>query len=126
MKAVIRSIEDLEAFARKAAIAGVLTGDQLTVTLKKFHRPRTNDQNAKLHAMFGDLAEHTGFSAKDIKDYFKTEFGIYKPVRIKPGDPARMIPKGTSEYNVTEMSQMVERVYQVGAEAGCVFIDPEE
>lgn len=130
MRAVVRSLEDLQAWIEKLAREGILTGKPLTVSIREFHRPRTLDQNAKLHAMFRDLAEHTGFTEGEIKDYFKSEFGpkmsIALPAYGQPGQPDPRIPKGTSRYTVQEMAAMLERVYQVGAECGCRFSDDEE
>lgn len=131
MRAVVRSLDDLHAFADRCAREGVLDGKPMTVSIRKFHRPRTVDQNKKLHAMFRDLAEHTGYSESNIKDYFKAEFGPTMALNLpKIDDTADYgpvnVPKGTSRYTVQEMSAMVERVYQVGAECGCVFSEEGE
>ena len=126
MKAVVRTQGDLFRFAHKAV--DVLDGKPYTVTIKRFHRPRSNDQNAKLHAMLRELAEHCGYSEREMKDYFTAEFGPTMQVRIKAASLSgrtNRIPKGTSAYTVQEMAEMIEHVYRIGAEVGCVFTDGE-
>jgi hypothetical protein len=115
MKAVIRTLQDLDAFCDKAARDGVITGQPLTVTLENFKRPRTVDQNSKLHVLFRELANHTGYTEKEIKDYFKSEYGPSKAIEI--AGEMRVIPKGTSEYTIDELNDMIDRVQQVSAEA---------
>ena len=98
---------------------GRMNGKPHTLTLEAFKRPRTNDQNAKLHAMIRDLAIHTGHAESDIKEYLKDEFGFHKSIEI--GGKERSIPKGSSEWSVEECSMMIERLYQIGAECGCTY-----
>jgi hypothetical protein len=127
MKAVIRTLEDLDDFCSKAAVSGVLTGKPMTITLEKFKRPRTNDQNAKLHVLFRELAEHTGHSPEEIKEFFKQEFGPKAAIKLKVpmthayASTRRMVPVSTTLYSVDQLNEMIERVYQVGAQAGCQF-----
>jgi len=104
MKRVVKTLEDLDNFANDAARQGVFTGQALTVTLTKFRRPRTLEQNSKLHALFRELAEHTGYSESEIKDYFKDTFGPTIAIRIgkyrrhdrRRGRTENTVPKGTS------------------------------
>ena len=91
------------------------------ISAKVFKPPRTNPQNAKLHAMFRDLSAHTGFSEQEVKDWLKLEYGPKKVVQI--GDTVKSIPKGTSEYTREEFSDFIDRVFQVGAEIDCVFLE---
>ena len=119
MRGVVRTLEDWDAFGAKLSRKGQFTGKPLTVTVTEFRRPRTIDQNSKLHAMFHDLANHTGYRPSVIKDFFKSEFGPQQVVPIGKHDV--VIAKSTTEYTLEELSEMIERVYQVGADCGCVF-----
>lgn len=126
-RVVVRDFSDAEDAINEWSRVGLLNGKPMTMSLREFHRPRTLDQNARIHAMFRDLAEHTGYTEGEIKDYFKSEFGprMTLDLRSDNQDRSAYIPKGTSRYTVQECQAMIERIYQVGAECGCVFSEPE-
>ena len=93
---------------------------------------RTLDQNAKLHAMIGDLVkqrpEHFG-AAMDA-DAWKGVllFAIGKRVRFLPsldGDQVVSIAPRTSKLNVSDFSDMIEQLYAKGAEWGIVWSEPD-
>ena len=90
-----------------------------TITIKRFHRPRTLDQNAKLHAMVAKLAEHVGHTPEEVKEYLKSECGWTKTIEI--GGKIREIPQGTSEMNVEQLSHLIEELYRIGVEVGCDY-----
>ena len=117
MKAVVRTNEDLLKFIN--TVSDRLDGRPWTISLKKFHRPRTLPANAKFHAMNRELALHLGYSESQMKSVIKSEFGPIESTMIGP----RIVdmPKETAEYTVTEMQAMIEQLYQLGAEVGCVF-----
>jgi len=122
MKAVVKTILDLENLVRKIDQDQLLNGKAMTVTLTPFRRPRSIDQNSKMHVLFRELADHCGYSEAEIKEYFKSEFGPAKILEIAGN--MKVIPKGTSEYSIDECNRMIDRIYQVAAEAGCQL--PEE
>lgn len=115
MRAVIRTKRDVMRFANQ--VADKLDGKPYTMLVKKFHRPRSIDQNAKMHVMFRILGEYTGHSESEIKAYFVDEFGPKKKLSFAD----KMVPMGTSEYDVHEASDMIEQLHRVGAEVGCLF-----
>lgn len=115
MRFVVRSRNDFLNIADRIEF----TGKPLTVTVKKFHRPRTLDQNAKLHAMIRELAEHTGHTESELKDWVKVELGLLKVIEI--GSNVVEVPVSSTEYTVQQCGDLIERIYQVGAEVGCVF-----
>lgn len=104
-------------------IREALDGKPWQITLKRFKRDRTLDQNAKAHAMIRDLALHTGYTESQMKDIVKTEFAPVKSVMI--GSRICNMPMGTSEMNVSEMAEFIEHLYQLGAEIGCGFYDED-
>ena len=114
---VVRTAYEIYEIARE--LKGNMNGKPHTLTLEPFKRPRTNDQNAKLHVMIRELAIHTGHAESDIKEYLKDEFGFHKSIEI--AGKSKSIPKGSSEWSVDECSQMIERLYQIAAEIGCKF-----
>ena len=95
------------------------SGKPFTIEIKPFKQPRTLSQNAKIHAMFNELAEATGHTPNEIKEYIKSEFCPRKTIEI--GGRIIDVPMGTSELSAAQMSNFVENIYQVGAMAGVVF-----
>ena len=93
------------------------------ISAKVFKPPRSLEQNAKLHCLFRDLSAHTGYTESEIKDVIKARFGLHKVVQID-GTPTS-IAKSTTEYSREELSDLMDRVYMLGAEIGCVFLDED-
>jgi hypothetical protein len=89
-----------------------------------FKPPRTNEQNALLHVLFREVANHVGRSEDEIKDIFKYQYGTMKKLELFGN--VSYVPKGTSEYNKQELSDMVEQVYRKGAEWGVEFSDEDK
>jgi len=114
MRAVVRNSRDLSAFVTK--VLPKLDGRPYTISIKRFHRPRTGPQNALLHTLFRDLAFQVGYTEREIKEYFKFECGVTKIINI--GGVEKAVPKGTSEYTITEMMDMIEQVYRVAGDMG--------
>lgn len=119
MRAVIRTSEDIHRFANQ--IRDKLTGKPYQIDIRPFKRSRTLPQNAKLHAMIHDLALHCGYVDSQMKDIVKQEYGTVKVVEI--GGRVIEVAKPTSEYNVDELSMMIEHLFQLGAEINCGFTE---
>jgi hypothetical protein len=117
MRAVVRTTADLQRFVDR--VAEKLDGKPYTVTIKRFHRPRTQPQNRLLHTLFREMAFEVGYTENEIKEYFKSEFGPKKTIRIGGGE--RVVPKGTSEYTVMEMMDLIEHVHRVAGEMGIIL-----
>lgn len=120
MRAVIRNGSDAFAFlTRLRNEYGEEFDKPLTISVRPFQSFRNLDQNAKCHAMIRELAEWTGYAEREMKEILKAKVGPMKIVNVGMGDIYH--PKGTSEYTIQEMSDFIERLYQLGAEIGCVF-----
>ncbi len=123
MKEVIRSHNDGYRFIDRACTKiGQHFDKPHLIEIKPYKPPRSLPQNAKLHSMIRDLAEHTGYSEAEMKDVIKAEFMPVKAVEI--GQRILDIPLSTTELTRELMSELIEHVYQLGAEANCVFKDP--
>ena len=120
MKAVVRCRNSAYKFVDRVCNGLGEQFDPQLIEIKKFKPPRTNEQNALLHVLFREVAQHVGRSEDEIKDIFKMEFGSIKTIEL-PNLDIIYIPKGTSEYNKQELSDMVEQVYRKGAEWGVEF-----
>lgn len=121
MRGVVRTALDLQRFC--AMVEAKLDGKPYTITVKRFHRPRTTDQNAKFHAMVRDLADHIGYSVAELKEIIKVEF--LPTVTGQIGELAYTRPMSTSDLTVQAMSELIEHVYELGAQVDCVFQDDE-
>jgi len=96
---------------------------------------RTNDQNGKLHAMLGDLAEqltHYGqqLDVEDWKDVFMDELqrDHRQEARFARGlYGAGIVPLGrsTSDLDVAEFSDLITLVYAFGDSKGVVWSEPK-
>jgi len=117
VRAIIRTSDDIRKFANQ--ISDKLTGKPYQIDIRPFKRSRTLPQNAKLHAMIRSLGLHCGYTDSQMKDIVKQEFGTVKVVEL--GGRIVEVAKPTSEYNVEELAMVIEHLYQLGAEIGCVF-----
>ena len=122
MRKIVRSREEAARWIITDT-AGIQNGRPFEILVKPFKRRRTLDQNAKMHAMIREVAQHVGYSDGELKDYIKSEYGPKRKVRI--GKREVVIPKSTRDYNVMECADIIEVLYMLGAECGCVFQDPE-
>ncbi len=123
-KAVIRCRNSAYRFIDRACNSLGEQFDPQLIEIKKFKPPRTNEQNALLHVLFREVAQHVGRSEGEIKDIFKYQYGHMKKIELY-GDVS-FVPKGTSEYNKQELSDMVDQVYRKGAEWGVEFSEEGE
>jgi hypothetical protein len=96
---------------------------------------RTHDQNGKLHAMLGDLAEqlvHYGqkLDVEDWKDVFMDELqrDHRQEARFARGlYGAGIVPLGrsTSDLDTAEFSDLIALVYAFGDQHGVVWSEPK-
>ena len=126
MKAVVRNKFDLLKFVDSlTAKLGDNLGDKpITIIAQPFKRLRTLPQNARFHAMCAERAEHCGYTPTEIKDYIKAEHGFRKTIEI--GGVIKDIPMGTSEMNVEQLSFLIEELYRIGSEVGCVYQEVDD
>lgn len=103
------------------------------MTRVEFKDPRrTLDQNAKMHAMIGDIAkqhQHAGrnLSVKQWKWLFMHLLGA-ESIEWLPSlaDESELVPVGTAtrELSVAQCRDMIELLYSKGAEWGVVWSEP--
>lgn len=96
---------------------------------------RSGDQNAKMHAMLGDVAEqltHYGqqLDVEDWKDVFVDELqrDHRQPARYARGlYGAGIVPLGrsTSDLDVTEFSDLITLIYAFGDQHDVVWSEPK-
>ena len=87
------------------------------VIVRPYKSSRSMEQNNLLHSWLREIAEETGHTVEEIKDYVCSEYlGSREYIGIN-GTPKRRLVT-TSELSVEEMSALIERVAQLGAEVG--------
>ena len=87
------------------------------VIVRPYKSRRSIEQNNLLHSWLREIAQETGHTVEEIKDYVCSEYlGSREYLGIN-GTPKRRLVT-TSELSVEEMSALIERVAQLGAEQG--------
>ena len=87
------------------------------VVVRPYKSNRSMEQNNLLHSWLREIAQETGHTVEESKDYVCSEYlGSREYLGIN-GTPKRRLVT-TSELSVEEMSALIERVAQLGAEQG--------
>lgn len=100
------------------------------VTIDEFKSRRSLDQNRKLNAMCGDLAEQVEWHGQMLsKDDWRHMFvaAYRKEQRVVPGFDGGFIVLGASSRGLTvpECMDVIEMMFVFGAERGVKWDDPE-
>jgi hypothetical protein len=120
MKAVIRNYDEAIKFVHRILDThGEHFAKPQLISCEIYRAPRSLPQNAKLHAMIGELAKEVGYAPSELKDWFKVEFGPKK--RFEYRGIVKMIPKSTAEYSKLQMIDFIDQIYRVAAEMGYTF-----
>lgn len=101
-------------------------------TIVEFRKKtRSHEQNAKLHAMLGEVSSQVVWYGQKLKvEDWKNMFSAsLRKAQVVPGiDPGTVVPLGihTSTMTIDEMSNMIELIYHFGAqpEHPVTFKDP--
>lgn len=80
---------------------------------------RSREQLAYLHLAIRQLAEHTGTSESELKEFFKAEYG--PPAIVTIAGRAATVKKSVGDYTSQEASDMIEHVTRVAAECGMLL-----
>ena len=87
------------------------------IIIRPYKSSRSIEQNNLLHSWLRAIAEETGHTVDEIKDYVCSEYlGSVEYLGLN-GTPKRRLVT-TSELSVEEMSALIERVIQLGAQMG--------
>jgi len=87
------------------------------IIIRPYKSSRSIEQNNLLHSWLRAIAEETGHTVEEIKDYVCSEYLGSREYLGLNGSPKRRLV-ATSELSVEEMSALIERVTQLGAEVG--------
>lgn len=119
----------IEAFRRVEAM--LKAGLTVEIIVRERKTKRTSEQNRKLNAMCGDLAEQVLWHGQAVgKDDWRHMFvaAYRKEQRIVPGINGGFVVLGASsrKLTVSECSEVIEMIHAFGAERGVVWSDPSE
>jgi hypothetical protein len=78
------------------------------ITIKRHYASRSLEQNARLHLLFGRVAAETGQDIEAVKAGYKAMFLAPTPVNL--GNRWLMVYPSTSDMNVAQMAEFMERV----------------
>lgn len=97
----------------------------------KFVEPtRTNDQNARMHAMLADVSRAEPMGRKHTPDDWKAIFmnACGWECQFTVGLDGRPFPQGfrSSRLTVKQMSNLIEYIFAFGAEHGVAWSEPTE
>lgn len=117
----------IEAFRRVESM--LKAGLTVEIVVSERKSKRTGEQNRKLNAMCGDLAEQVLWHGQAIgKDDWRHMFvaAYRKEQRIVPGINGGFVVLGASSRNLTvsECSEVIEMINAFGAERGVVWSNP--
>ena len=87
-------------------------GKKQEVIIREHKNSRSVEQNNLFHAIIRALAESTGHSVEEIKEYVSQEYHGSVEYTGLDGTPRTRV-RGTSELDVEEMSGLIERVKQL-------------
>jgi hypothetical protein len=110
-------------------------GESAKVRVEECKPRRTLEQNAKLWAMLGDIADQVQWQIDGKLEYLKPEewkdiltAGLRKHQRVAAGIDGGFVVLGahTSGMTVGQMSELIELMYAFGAERGVEWTEPME
>lgn len=103
------------------------------VKVEEYHKKRSNDQNAKLHALLSDIAKQKQWDGEymEIEDWkrlltagwMKATGRTVKLVRDIEGNGFVPIYQRTSKLSVVEMIELIEYVQAWAVDQGVHFYD---
>jgi len=105
-----------------AALVQSLEGKQIELTLRKYSRPRSPNQNRYLHGVVIPLiAECCGYDPEEMKTALKLKF-------LRAGDDVNGLARvrSTADLSTAEMTEFIEQVRRLAAEMGCAIPAPNE
>ena len=82
---------------------------------------RTSQQNKYLHAILGEIAEHTGYTINEMKQVLKHELGYYDIIHKV------VLYYSTAEMTKEQLGKFIEQIVRLASkDLGMVIQTPEE
>ena len=80
------------------------------VTIKRYVKPRSDDQHGYYRTLVGLVSEHTGYERDELHDMFRTKAGLWKTVN------GVEVLRSNKELSVIEMGELIELVIRTAAQ----------
>lgn len=112
------------------ALAG-LNGKRVSITIAKFVKRRSSNQNRFMHGPFLKalrgmfLDGGRDYSAKQVKEIFKRQFGFTELLELPSGEQVE-VQKSTADYTTVECEEAMEKARAWAAEFGFFLPIPNE
>ncbi len=95
----------------RARVLGIIQGLPIDkpyqIEIKPFKRKRSLSQNALFHKWVNILAEHTGYSDFEMKEYLKVQFLSPQFMQVRD---RTIVSRHTSKLDTKEMSEFMNKV----------------
>lgn len=106
-----------DARSMKEDIKAFKEGERVWVTIERYYRKRTVEQNRVLHWYFNEISDETGMSMEEVKEFFAHKFLTTEVVdgngeiRCDPetGEVMTRI-RSTTELNTVEANEYSEKI----------------
>ena len=120
----IKSVNEVYRFANRL-ITSVEAGRDLKVTVERWKKSRTVDQNRRMWAILTQLSrcapphmDGQWYSPEIWHEYMKRRF-----LGVEPGPFGEVVPKSTAKLSTLEFSGYCDQIEAWCAEEGIVLID---
>ena len=96
------------------AVAAITSDPLMCVIIKPYEKTRSDEQNRKIHALFSEIAQQTGYSPAEVKQMCKRDILGSKVVEYK-GQKYEVLPE-THRMSVKDMVDFIDQIYAWCAE----------
>jgi len=79
------------------------------VTIKRYVKPRSDNQHGYYRVLLDLLSEHSGYEKDELHDMMRTKAGLWKTIE------GIEILKSSKELSVIEMGELIETTLRSGA-----------
>lgn len=110
---------ELRERSRFAGLIAALDGYEIVLTLKKYRKTRSLQQNKYLWGVvYPIFAEHLGYEREELHDAMRMLF-------LRRHEEKFVTVASTTSLNTLEMTEYIENIRRLAAEDNCYIPDPE-
>lgn len=120
------TLHENDATSRKRVIdfiTNLALDKKWVVTISAFKKTRSLGQNSLIHKWFGIIADETGDDAESVKEDMINRFSPRVDNKLAEGWER---PKRTHEMDTAEMTDFVNRIYQLACEFNIWLPHPDD
>lgn len=98
-------------------------GRGLIFSVRPYTPPRTQSQNATQHMWYGEIAEQTGHTPAEVKDWLKDE--LLPKVEVTIRGRTKLQAKETSALSKAEAIEYMEAIQALASDMGFFLTQPD-